>query len=88
MRINSVLYASTLLVLSAHVIPASSPGAFDRTLQVSRPVFVEARSDPGGVVITTGKNGSVRVHAILKPLYGRLDLGRSERSGAAAKSPD
>jgi hypothetical protein len=57
---------------------ASEPGTFDRTLPVSGPVTLDVRSDPGGVYITTGSSPNVVVHAIIKPLYGRLDLDIAE----------
>ena len=57
---------------------ASEPGTFDRTLPVSGPVTLDVRSDPGGVYITTGSSLNVVVHAIIKPLYGRLDLDIAE----------
>ncbi len=57
---------------------ASEPGTFDRTLPVSGPVTLDVRSDPGGVYITTGSSANVVVHAIIKPLYGRLDLDIAE----------
>ena len=57
---------------------ASEPGTFNRTLPVSGPVTLDVRSDPSGVYITTGSSPNVVVHAIIKPLYGRLDLDIAE----------
>src|SRR5450755_4099899 len=57
---------------------ASESGTIDRTLPVSGPVTLDVRSDPGGVYITTGSSSNVVVHAIIKPLYGRLDLDIAE----------
>lgn len=67
---------------------ASQPGAFDRTLSVSGPVTLDVRSDPGGVYITQGASPNVVVHAIIKPLYGRLDLDLAEANiRALEKNP-
>ena len=41
-------------------------------------MVLDVRSDPGGVYITTGSSPNVVVHAIIKPLYGRLDLDIAE----------
>ena len=71
----AVALALPLFAIAAH---ASEPGTFDRTLNVSGPVTLDVRSDPGGVYITTGSSSHVVVHAIVKPLYGRLDLGLAE----------
>ncbi len=57
---------------------ASRPGTFDRTLTVTGPVALDVRSDPGGVYIRTGATANVVVHALIKPLYGRLDFDVAE----------
>lgn len=41
-------------------------------------VDLDIKSDPGGILIKTGSSASVRVHAVIKPLFGVLDLGISE----------
>ena len=74
-RLAFHLFASFLFCAFAF---ASEPGTFDRTLPVSGPVTLDVRSDPGGVYITTGSSLNVVVHAIIKPLYGRLDLDIAE----------
>lgn len=76
MKSKSRLPASFLLGVC--VVFASEPGSFDRTLSVSGSVELDVRSDPGGIVITTGSADSVRVHAVIKPLYGEYDLGLAE----------
>ena len=72
-----ILYTS-VFVLAGALALASEPGAFDRTLKVAAPVNLEVRSDPGGVDITAGSSDFVRVRAVIKPLYGRLDLDLAE----------
>ena len=74
-RLAFHLFASFLFCTFAF---ASEPGTFDRTLPVTGPVALDVRSDPGGVYITTGSSPNVVVHAIIKPLYGRLDLDIAE----------
>jgi hypothetical protein len=67
-----VLFAGTYAAL------ASEAGAFDRTLSVSGVVDLDIKSDPGGIIVKTGSSASVRVHAVIKPLLGPLDIGISE----------
>jgi DUF4097 and DUF4098 domain-containing protein YvlB len=41
-------------------------------------VSLDVQSDPGGVYISTGTSPNVVIHAIVRPLYGRLDLDIAE----------
>src|SRR5258707_546274 len=75
---RSIGAVSAALLLGIGIAFASESGGFDRTLSVSGPVDLDVRSDPGGIVVTTGSAASVRVHATIKPLYGRFDLGLAE----------
>jgi hypothetical protein len=75
---RSISKVSGALLLGTCIALASDTGRFDRTLSVSGPVDLDVRSDPGGIVITRGSATSVRVHATIKPLYGRFDLGLAE----------
>ncbi|MCU1294767.1 MAG: hypothetical protein JWP08_3617 [Bryobacterales bacterium] len=70
--------ASAALLLGTCLALASETGTFDRTLSVSGPVDLDVRSDPGGIIIASGSAPVVRVHAVLKPLYGRFDLDLAE----------
>jgi hypothetical protein len=65
-------------MLGTFIALASESGTFDRKLTVSGPVDLDVRSDPGGIVVTAGSAASVRVHAVIKPLYGAIDLGLAE----------
>jgi hypothetical protein len=77
--VKALLCLGGLFALSASTVTASEPGTFDRTFSVSGPVVVDVRSDPGGInIITSAETSSVRVHAVVRPLYGRLDLGLAE----------
>lgn len=82
------LLTATVLFAAAGRILASDPGAFERTLPVSGAVFLDVKSDPGGASITSGPDASVRVRAIIKPLFGRLDLDLAEANiRALEKNP-
>jgi hypothetical protein len=74
----SIPHSLISLLLGTCLALASETGSFERTLSVSGPVDLDVRSDPGGIVITTGSAASVRVHAVIKPLYGEFDLGLAE----------
>lgn len=55
-------------------------GSFDKTLQVSGSVALDLATDSGGIFVTPGGSGSVRVHAILKSHRGgRWDRQDVER---------
>jgi len=75
---NAVLQGTIALFAGACLVLGSEPGRFDKTLPVTGLVELDVRSDPGGLVITAGPSGSVRVRAVIKPLYGRLDLDLAE----------
>lgn len=65
------------LVINACAL-ASEPGTFDRTLPVSGPVILDIQSGPGGIHITSGSSSSVVVHAVIRSVFGRVDLGVAE----------
>jgi hypothetical protein len=73
-----ILRSSLLLLLGSCTILASESGAFDRTLTVTGPVLLDVRSDTGGLSVTAGSSQSVVVHAVIKPVFGRLDLDLAE----------
>lgn len=76
------------LLVCACLAWGSEPRSVDRTLPVSGPVVLDVRSDPGGVIISAGTSTSVRVHAVIKPLYGRVDLNVAEANiRALVKDP-
>jgi hypothetical protein len=57
---------------------ASEPGTFDRTLSVSGPVTLDIQSGPGGIHVSPGSSSSVTVHAVIRSVFGRADLGIAE----------
>src|SRR5438270_8597183 len=75
---RSSTYPLALLLAGAYVLAASQPAEFDRALTVSGPVLLEVRSDPGGVSVSAATDSLVRVHATIRSLYGRFDMGLVE----------
>lgn len=73
----SVLTLGVPLLASCMAV-ASQSRTFDRTLSVTGEVDLDVVSNPGGVTITTGSASSVRVRAVIKPLYGAVDLGLAD----------
>jgi hypothetical protein len=55
-----------LFAAIAGVLIAQPEGGFERSLAVSGPVELDATTDSGGIVITPGSAGTLRVRAILK----------------------
>jgi hypothetical protein len=54
-------------------LAAQAEGSFDRSLSVSGPVELELETDSGGITVTTGRSGTVHVHAVLKGQHGWFD---------------
>lgn len=54
---------------------ASEAGSFDRTLQVSSLADLDIVSNIGGIIVTVGDPGTIRIRAVLKSKYGPVDLG-------------
>jgi Toastrack DUF4097 len=72
MRAFAIALISFLLAGGVH---AADQGSFDRSLTVSGPVDLDVQTDSGGITITTGASGTVRVHAILKGQQGWFGSG-------------
>jgi hypothetical protein len=53
--------------MAAALYAAQSEQTFERTLNVSGPVHLEAMTDAGGISVTPGPAGSVHIRGILKP---------------------
>jgi hypothetical protein len=75
---------ATLLVLglgmvTAGICAAEAEGSFDRSLSVSGAVDLDVVTDSGGITVTPGASGSVRIHAILKAQHGWFDSGDIEQ---------
>ena len=74
-----VTFVLALGVLSwVHCAAASEAGKFERTLSVTGAVDLDVISNPGGMSIVAASASSVRVRAVIRPLYGVADLGMSE----------
>ncbi|HEY6990922.1 MAG TPA: DUF4097 family beta strand repeat-containing protein [Bryobacteraceae bacterium] len=85
---KNTLFAFIAFALAVGISFASQSRTFDRTLSVSGPVDLDVRSDPGGIVITAGPEGRIRIYAIIRPLYGRVDFDIAESNiRALAKNP-
>lgn len=54
---------------------AEEQGSFDKSLAVSGAVDLDVTTDSGGITVTSGSSGTVRVHAVLKGQHGWLDSG-------------
>jgi hypothetical protein len=67
-----------VLLSASYLALASESRTFDRTLPVTGEVDLDVTSNPGGVTITAGSAASVRVHAVIRPLYGVVDLGLAD----------
>jgi hypothetical protein len=59
-----------LCIALATQLAALEEGSFDRTLSVSGPVELDVKTASGGITVTHGSPGSVRIHAILKSDQG------------------
>jgi hypothetical protein len=65
MRCCVLVFASVTLA-SGIAFAAHADGSFDRSVTVSGPVDLDVKTDSGGIAVTPGSSGSLRVHAILK----------------------
>jgi hypothetical protein len=59
---------------------AHGEGSFDRSLTVSGPVDLDVKTDSGGITVTRGSIGWLRVHAILKAEHGWFESPDVESS--------
>jgi hypothetical protein len=76
-----------LLFAALAVGAAAEERTFDRTLSVSGPVNLDVMTDAGGIVVTRGDAGSVRVHGILKTTNGWLAGNAAEHIHKLAENP-
>lgn len=65
-----VLVLASITLVSGIASAAPADGSFDRSLSVSGPVDLDVQTDSGGISVTPGSSGSLRVHAILKAQRG------------------
>ena len=64
-----------VLCFFAMTLSAAEQGSFDRTLQVSGAVDLDAKTDSGSITVTAGSSGSLHVHAIIKADHGWFGSG-------------
>jgi hypothetical protein len=85
---KAIFLALGVFVWAGNVAAASETRTVDRNLVVTGEVGLDVSSNPGGVTIKAGSVGSVRIHAVIRPLYGTLDLGLAEANiRALEKNP-
>jgi hypothetical protein len=78
--LSSSGFCLLMFLAGGSVAAASESRAFDRTLSVATPVALEISTGHGAIQVRQGHEDAVRIHAVLRPLYGRLDLGLAEES--------
>jgi hypothetical protein len=59
-------------------LSAQTEGSFDRSLTVSGPVELDAKTDSGGITVAPGQGNTVHIHAILKAQHGWFGSGDVE----------
>src|SRR5579872_4403282 len=70
------LAAATLTLLSTS--SAKADGQFDRTLTITGAADLDVRTDAGGIIVTAGSPGTVRIHVFLQAKPGWFGSARSE----------
>ncbi len=75
---RNLLIALIFVMFYSSPISAAELGMFDRTLPVTTEPDLDVSSGPGGVTVSAGAPGAVRVRAIIRPLFGAADLGVAE----------
>lgn len=76
---KAAVLALALTLGVAALCSAQKEGSFDRSLTVSGPVELDIVTDSGGITVTPGSPGTVRIHAILKAQHGWFDSGNVEQ---------
>ena len=75
------------LVAGAVLSAAEADGSFDRSLTVSGPVDLDVQTDSGGITVTAGSSGFVRIHAILKAQHGWFSSNDVDANSGARAQP-
>jgi len=68
------MLAAAVVAVSVYAVEQQD-GTFDRTVNLSGPVNLDVTTDSGGIVVTPGPAGSVRIHGILKAQRGFFSAG-------------
>jgi hypothetical protein len=77
-----------LCIALATQLMAVEEGSFDRTISISGPVELDVKTASGGITVTHGSPGAVRIHAILKADEGWFSSGDvAERMRELEKNP-
>jgi hypothetical protein len=60
MKVTTVVFAS-LTLAAGLVAQAAEEGSFEKSLTVSGPVELDVKTDSGGITVTQGASGSLRL---------------------------
>jgi Putative adhesin len=66
----TTLFLAALALSTGVVAHAAEEGSFDKSLSISGPVDLDVKTESGGITISQGSSGSLRIHAILKAEHG------------------
>ncbi|MGA7412106.1 MAG: DUF4097 family beta strand repeat-containing protein [Bryobacteraceae bacterium] len=78
MQTHKLAWGVAITLFSAGALAAQAEGSFDKSVTVSGPVEMDVKTDSGGITVTRGTSGTVRVHAILKGQRNWLGSGDVE----------
>ncbi len=70
-----ILFVVSIALAVSLMARVDEDGSFDKSLAVSGPVDLDVQTDSGGIHVTQGSSGSVRIHAILKADHGWFNSG-------------
>jgi hypothetical protein len=78
MQKRKLAFGMVLTLLSAVALVGQTEGSFDKSVTVSGAVELDVKTDSGGITVTHGTSGTVRVHAILKAQHNWFGSGDVE----------
>jgi hypothetical protein len=70
-------FSILLFISPVGLLTAAEEGSFEKVLSVSGPVDLDVKTDSGGISVTHGSSGSLRIHAILRADHGWFGSGDS-----------
>lgn len=73
-----LLILASIALACALMAREQEDGSFDKSLSVSGPVDLDVQTDSGGIYVTEGSSGSVRIHAILRAEHGWFNAGDAQ----------
>lgn len=69
---------SLLFISITGLLAAAQDGSFEKSLSVSGMVELDVKTDSGGISVSQGSSGSVRIHAVLRAEHGWFGSGEVE----------